>query len=151
MKRHLLDQEAPGLATRLRSLPPEGQRKLFAAGVLFTAENLGDLSKTTSEVLDELRAQRELSRERAKFIMELSEMADDRYLLLLQQGSPEDEWTKLFCEARLLRGIAVAFGASPGEDIADAFYELIKAVEDPRETLRLIQSELDADPKLSSL
>lgn len=51
-----------------------------------------------------------------------------------------------FSETRLLRGIAVGFEASPGEDISDAVYELIKAVDDPRETLRLIEAELDADP-----
>lgn len=151
MKRHILDQKAPGLAARLRSLPPNHQRKLLAAGALFTAEKLGDLSKATSEVLDELRAERELWRGWAKFVLGLSEMADDRYLLLRQQGYPEDQWTRLFSEARLLRGIAVGFGVSPGDDIADAFYELIKAVDDPRETPRLIESELDGDPRLSCL
>jgi len=65
MNWHILDQDAPGLATRLRSLPRDRQRKILAAGSLFTAEKRGDLSKTTAEVLDDLRELRLITPEQA--------------------------------------------------------------------------------------
>lgn len=142
MKTHILDQEAPGLAKRLRAVPPALQHRIVTRVSLVTAQKLANLQKTTSDVLDELRSQGKLSSERAKSVMALSEAADDEYFDLQEQGAPEEEWSRRFSEARLLRGIAVGFGASPQEDIADAVYELIKALDDPAATLQSIESEL---------
>jgi polyhydroxyalkanoate synthesis regulator phasin len=142
MKTHILDQDAPGLAKRLRAIGPELQQRIVTRASLVTAKKLVSLHKTTSEVLDELQLKGKLSPERAKSVMNLSEKADDEYFDLKEQGVPEEEWNRLFSEARLLRGIAVGFGASPQEDIADAVYELIKALDNPAATLQLIESEL---------
>jgi hypothetical protein len=144
MKPHILDQDAPGLAQRLRAVRPELQHRIVTRASLVTAEKLAGLHKTTSEVLAELQSQGKLSSERAKSVMALSEAADDKYFDLQGQGAPEQEWGRLFSEARLLRGIAVGFGASPQEDIADAVYELIKAQDNPAATLQAIESELAA-------
>ena len=142
MTTHILDQDAPGLAERLQATPAEIQRRIAARAALFTAEKLNDLHTTTIEVLDELRLRGTLSSERAKSVLVLSDRADDTYFELKERRAPEAEWGKLFSEARLLRGISVAFGASPPENIADAVYEFTKALDEPEAILRFIETEL---------
>jgi hypothetical protein len=139
---HILDQEAPGLAKRLGTLAPATQRAILGRASLFTAAKMPDLSTGTSLLLDALRSEGELSNEQAKAALSLSEMADDKYLELQEKGVSDAECGKVFSEARLLRGIAVGFGASAQEDIADAVYELTKALDNPTETIRSIESEL---------
>jgi len=97
MPTHVLDQDAPGLAGRLRAL----------------------------------------------------EAADDRYLTLQEQGAPAEVWEKWFSLARLLRGMAVGFGAAHSEDIADAIYEIAKSVGNSARLFEQIASEIGALPEVN--
>ena len=76
--------------------------------------------------------------------MELSESADNRYFDLLEKDEQDPEADRWFSEAHLLRAMAVGFGASPQEDIADAVYELTHMLEDPSEIIALIESFLSS-------
>jgi hypothetical protein len=92
--------------------------------------NIGTmLDAKTRALLDKMRSGGELSPHEALSAMRLSEAADDRYLTLQEQGAPAEVWEKWFSLARLLRGIAVGFGAAHREDIADAIYEIAKSVD----------------------
>jgi hypothetical protein len=139
---HILDQEGPGLAQRLRGLRPWNQRSVLAGASLLTAAKLADLDRSSSLLLDTLRSRGELSVEEAKSAMALSEAADDKYLKLQAKGVSDQQSQNVFSEARLLRAIAIGFGAPTQEDIADAVYELTKALDDPTDIIRFIESQL---------
>jgi hypothetical protein len=129
MSTHVLDQDAPGLAGRLRALSSESQHKVVVKAALFAAQRMSELDATTEVLLDKMRSSGELSPQEAVSAMVLSEAADDRYFRLREQGAPAGVWQKSFSLARLLRGIAVGFGVSPQEGIADAIYEIAKALD----------------------
>jgi hypothetical protein len=139
---HILDQEAPGLAERLRALEPANQRAVLVRVALFTAARLSGPGTGTSLLLEALRSHGELSAAETKSAMSLSELADEKYFQLQEKGRAECE--KSFFEARLLRGMAVGFGASAQGDIADAVYELAKATDDSAETIKFIESGLNS-------
>jgi hypothetical protein len=142
MTTHVLDRDAPGLAIRLRALKPESQRTVLVKAALFAAQTIPGLDPNTQTVLDEMRFRGELSPQELVFAMHLSEAADDRYLTLQEQGAPVEAWGKWFSQARLLRGIAVGFGAAPKEDIADAIYEIVKSVDNPAVLFGQLASEI---------
>lgn len=129
MSTHVLDQDAPGLAGRLRALRSESQHKVVVKAALFAAHRMSELDANTEELLNKLRISGEMSRQEAVSAMVLSEAADDRYFKLQEEGAPAGVWQESFSLARLLRGIAVGFGASPREDIADAIYEIAKSLD----------------------
>jgi hypothetical protein len=146
MPTHVLDQDAPGLASRLTALKPENQRKVLVKAALFAAESITKLDAKTQTALDDMRFRGELSPQEAIFAMHLSEAADERYLTLQEQGAPADVWGNWFSQARLLRGIAVGFGAAPKEDIADAIYEIAKSIDNPAGLFQHIASEMRTLP-----
>jgi hypothetical protein len=74
----------------------------------------------------------------------LSQAADDRYFALQHKQAPEKEWQAAFSRARLLRSMAIIFGAVPGEDAADAVYELTRCQADPSGIILSIESEISA-------
>lgn len=144
---HVLDEDAPGLAGRLRALNPERRRKVLVKTALFAAQGIPELDAKTAALLDDLRFRGELSAHEAAFAMHLSEAADDRYLTLQGQGAPAGEWGQWFSLARLLRGIAVGFGAAPKEDIADGIYEIAKSLDNPASLFEQIASEISSSPE----
>ena len=140
---HLLDQEAPGLAQRLRSLPPKAQRAILVKSCLRAAATLANLGSQTLELVKAIQSRGELSRHEAQLALALTETADDKYFALAARQAPADAWLQVFSEARLLNAMAITFEAAPGEGPADAIYELRKTTEDPSRFLKFIDSEID--------
>jgi hypothetical protein len=132
----------------LRALTPESQRKVLVRAALFAAQSISELDAETRALLDKMPSGGELSAQEALSAMRLSEAADDRYLALREQGVPAEVWEKWFSLARLLRGIAVGFGAARREDIADAIYEIAKSVDNSARLFEHIASEIGALPKI---
>ncbi len=119
MTTHVLDQDAPGLAGQLRALKSENRRKIVVKASLFAAHRVSDLDANTEALLDKMRSSGGISHQEAVSLMVLSEAADNQYLQLREQGAPAKIWGKAYSQARLLRGIAVGFGAAPKEDVSD--------------------------------
>lgn len=142
MSEHVLDQDAPGLAARLRALSSESQHKVVVKAALFAAHRMSELDANTGVLLDKMRSRGELSPQDAVTAMVLSEEADDRYFTIQMEGAPAAVWQKSFSLARLLRGIAVGFGALPQEDIADAIYEIAKSLDNSASLLQDIASTI---------
>jgi hypothetical protein len=92
---------------------------------------MSELDGNARELFDKMRVCGGVSPQEAISAMALSEAADDQYLdlKLREEGAPEEVWGKWFSLARLLRRIAVGFGAELKEDIADAIYEIAKSVD----------------------
>jgi hypothetical protein len=143
MREHILDQDLPGLTRKVRALSGERQRQILIRAAKFAAEKAGDLDPQLLSVLHRLEAGWMPSIEEAKSIMTMADATDDRYFELLNSGLTEEQWGKDFSSARLLRGIAVGFGASSREDIVDAIYEIVKSLRDPSDLLSLVTSELE--------
>lgn len=142
MTTHVLDQDAPGLAGQLRALKPENQRKIVVKASLFAAHGISDLDANTEALLGKMRSSGEISPQEAASAMVLSEAADNRYFKLQEQGAPAEVWGKSYSLARLLRGIAVGFGAAPNEDVADAIYEIAKSIDNSASLFEHIASEI---------
>jgi hypothetical protein len=141
---HILDQDAPGLANRLRGLKSENRHKVVVSASFFAARGMSDLGANTEALLDRMRACGEISAQEAESAIVLSGEADDRCFKLQEEGAPADVWGKSYSLARLLRGIGVGFGGEPKEDIADAIYEIAKSVDNSAGLLEHIASEIDA-------
>jgi hypothetical protein len=146
MTTHVLDQDAPGLAGQLRALKSENRRKIVVKASLFAAHGVSDLDANTEALLDKMRSSGEISPEEAVSLMVLSEAADNQYFKLREQGAPTEVWGKVYSQARLLRGIAVGFGAAPKEDVADAIYEIAKSVDNSACLFEQIVSEIGPSP-----
>jgi hypothetical protein len=114
----------------------------MARASLFAAGRIGDIGHDASRLLEALRSNGELSREQTVAAMTLSKIADNRYLELQARGASKEEWVGCFSEARLLRGMSVGFCGTAHEGIADAVYELTKALNEPAALIQFIESEL---------
>jgi hypothetical protein len=141
---HILDQDAPGLAERLRALRLDVRQAIFVKACISATASLKNMDSETAEFVDALRSRRELSKNQAAAALSLSEAADDRYLALLQRSAPTKERLADFSKARLLKSMAIMFGAVPGEGVADAVYELTKIQDDPSGIIGLIESDIDS-------
>jgi hypothetical protein len=146
---HVLDQDAPGLASQLRTLKSDNQRKIVVKASLFAAHGMADLDARTEALLGKMRSSGEISPQEAVSLMVLSEAADKQYFKLREQGAPAAVWGKSYSQARLLRGIAVGFGAAPKEDIADAIYEIAKSVDNSASLFEHIASEISPSPEIN--
>lgn len=140
---HLLDQEAPGLAQRLQFLPPTARRAILVKSCLRAATALANLDSQTLELLNAIQSRGELSKQEAQSALALAEASDDKYFALAAKQAPADAWLRVFCEARLLKAMAIVFEAAPGEGPADVIYELSKTTEDPSPLLKFVDSEID--------
>ena len=148
MSTHVLDQDAPGLAGRLRALSSENQRKVVVKASLFAAHRVPSLDANAQMLLDKMRSSGEISPQEALTAMVLSQAADESYFKLQVEGAPRAVCQKSFSLARLLRGIAIGFGASPNEDIADAIYEIAKSLDNSASLLEDIASEMGQSPEI---
>lgn len=137
---HVLDQDAPGLAERLRTLPAEIQQDLLAKACLRTAEGADYSDPIVTECLAELRSRGALSERLAAAAVSASKRADEQYIAATAQTTSGHESLRIFSVARLLRAMGIAFGAVPDEGPADAVYELTRAVDDPSTVIGSIQS-----------
>lgn len=139
---HVLDQEAPGLAGRLKSLPPEARREVVARGCQLAAGRLADLGPEVRDLLGAISASGALSDAQVAEAGALAEAADGRYSELQEEGAPEQEWLAWFSKARLLTAISAGFGGADWGDAADAVYELCSTSDDPSELIALVESEV---------
>jgi hypothetical protein len=138
----ILDHEVPGLADRLRALPPNAKDSVISEASLFVAGTMTELGAETLLVLQTLRTRGRLTLEQAEHALLLSEATDDWYFQLQAEGAPQEEWERAFSEARLLRGIAVGYDASKEEDVSDSICELMKAQDAPEELIQLVLSQV---------
>ena len=75
MPKHVLDQDAPGLAGRLRALKSESRRKVVVKASLFAAQRMSELDANTQALLDKMRFCGEVLPQDAISAMVLSEAA----------------------------------------------------------------------------
>lgn len=148
---HPLDQNAPGLAQRLESLTARTRRAILSKACLRAASGVAGLEERTVELVRAIQSGGGLSLEQAKQAMSLADVADNKYFELHQRSAVAEVWLKVFSEARLLTGMAIAFGAVPTQGAADAVYELSKSCPDPESLLCFIDSEIDLAGKLDGL
>ena len=139
---HILDQEAAGISRRLRELSSQSQRAIASKAAIWAAGRLSNLEDAEISVIQALESSGDLSLDEAKVLMNSAEAADEKYFELQAQGAHRWEWEEYFFKARLLRGLAVAFGSPnlPQEDIADAIYEMCHSMDSPRDFLSYIES-----------
>src|SRR5581483_10355845 len=141
---HILDQQAPGVARRLRSLSVDQRRRIVARACELVSQSIGDLDRPLRELLGTIRSECALSAGDVEEARSLAEQADESYFSLKEEGAEESLWMRCFARARLLTGIAFAFGGENWKDAADGLYELFACREDATELLELVQFELDA-------
>lgn len=143
----LLDQEAPGLADRLRPLSSKTRRNILAEACILVGETLGDLEEAVQLLLDTLRSHKDLSGEQIASAASLTEAADNRYFQLQEQNVPESEWLHWFHKARLLEAMSIGFGEPTPEDTADAVYVLCKTCDDPSKLIKSIEANIDSQSR----
>ncbi len=141
---HVLDQEAKGLAWKLRSLSLENRRHILAEAFKLASETITGLEPAVHVLLKAISDSNMLSETQVAEAKSLAETADERYLNLQEEQAPESEWLNWFSTARLLTAIAKGFGGSSWNDMADAVYELSKTRDDPSEIITFIESRIEA-------
>lgn len=141
---HILDQEAPGLADRLRSLDSQVSREILVRACIFASETLGEPEARVHSLLNDLRNNKMLTSLQAVEAASLAEAADSKYFALQREGASVEEWSKWFSLARLLTAISISFREMPHCDAADAVYELCHTQDDASALINLIQSDVEA-------
>lgn len=138
-----LDSIAPALAARFRQASADKRRQaaLLACQYATTAVWL-----VTPEVGEALVVLQGLATATSSLRQRLEEMAvdfDDQYFRLDEQGDPanKDEALRLFSKARATS--ALAFALSGEDQLHEALYEAVAAVNDPEELTRLVDSILN--------
>jgi hypothetical protein len=138
-----MDQNAPRVAGRLRSLSPEIRHNILAKACCFSAARLGDVDAKVSELLNAIQTNGKLSREQADKAVSFAAAAGDRSFELEEQCAPRREWLKPLSEARLCTAIAMAFGPDSLDD-SGAFYELLKSLDHGSGLESFIEAEISA-------
>ena len=141
---HVLDQEAKGLADKLRSLSLENRRRILAEASKLASESIKDLEPRAYALLKAISDNNMLSEAQVAEARSLAESADERYLALQEEQAPESEWLNWFSKARLLTAMAAGFGGSSWSDTADAVYELSKTRDDPSQIIAFTESKVEA-------
>ena len=140
---HILDQEAPGLAERLRLLPLESRRRVLARCCRRASEAITDLELAICNILKTISGDSVLSEVQIAEARNLADAADEQCRILQQQGWAATEWLNWCAKARLRTAIACGFGGTSWSDTADAVYELSKTQDDPAEILALVDLEIE--------
>jgi hypothetical protein len=141
---HLLETVVPGLARRLQALPPEHRREVAVLACASASKNIRVIEPPVQRLLRlvaERHALLDSDVEEAKL---LSDAADERYFGLREEGGDEVVWLDWFYKARLLRGIARAFGKESADRCADAIYEFLNTTNDPTSVIRVVEAALRA-------
>lgn len=140
----LLDQEAPGLAKKLQSLPLEIRRNILARACLAASECLTDLEPSVQRLLRSLNTSHLLSPDDITKAKSLAEAADGAYLELQGRGKDNGKALKFFSEARLLNAMVTGFGGVLPKDTTDAVYEICKVCDDATRVIGVIESDVNA-------
>ncbi|HEV8486393.1 MAG TPA: hypothetical protein VGV87_22810 [Blastocatellia bacterium] len=139
---HVLDQEAEGLANRLRSLTLEERRRVLAKSCLLACETIFALEPAVLDLLNSISVENAISQNQIVWATSLAHAADEEYITLRERGASEAEWLNSFAKARLLTAIAGGFSGNLWTDTADAIYELCKTRDDPSSIINLVESEI---------
>jgi hypothetical protein len=139
-----MTDNAPFLAKRLRRLDPEVRRSILARSCLFSADTLGEFEPAVAEVFLTLKSQGGLTPEQAASALRLGEAAGKKSFQLEEDDAPREAWIKPFSEARILKALAIAFGAMPEEEDVVAVYELLKSQDHGSALETYLANEIDA-------
>jgi hypothetical protein len=141
---HLLDREAPGLTEKLRSLSADNRRRILTKIIQVASETIVNVEPAVELLLMAIASNQSLSEMQVAESNSLAEAADEQYFTLQGRNRPENEWLPWFFKARLLSGIAAAFGGDSANDAADAVYELSKSRRDASSIFAAVESEMKA-------
>jgi hypothetical protein len=140
---HILDQEAQGLADKLRPLSLGERRRILSSACQLASQTVRSVEPRVRELL-QAASTNVLSPAQIAEAKSLADLADEQYLTLQNQEAQEAEWLNWFSKARLLTAISIGFAGYSWNETADAVYELCKTRDDPSEIISLIESEIKA-------
>lgn len=124
-----MDENAPVLAKRLRTLKPEVRRSILAKACVFSAGHMGEVDPAVAVLLKAVQSEGQLSPEQVATALSLADAAKKRSFQLEEEDAPRHVWLKPFSEARLLIALATVFDPPADQDEASAIYELLTSQE----------------------
>ena len=99
-----MDENAPRLAKRLRTLKSDVRQAILVKACLFSAAMLGQLDAEVQDMLRSVEANGRLSSEEVSKALALAEAEKDKSYALEEQNAPREKWVKPMSEAsRTLR------------------------------------------------
>lgn len=140
----ILDQEAPGLSSQLRSLSLEQWRHVVAKACERVSHSIEGLEPSFHALLRSAIDDNALSPEQVAEARTYAEVADDRYFTLQEQNAAQATWRNWFAKARLATALADAFSGTSSDKAADAVYELCFVEEDKSAVVKLVRSEVES-------
>ena len=138
----LLDQEAPGLSSKLESLSLGARRTILASACLHASKCMNEPGPSISHLLEKLKAQGVLSVDEIAEATSLAETADAKYFELKTKDLDHAKMLESFSEARLLTAMAIGFKGTSPRDTSEAVYELSKVCSDPSSLIKAIESNI---------
>ena len=133
---HRLDSRAPELAKALRGAPLALQRRAVIVACEVATARVGLDADDVVAALGALRTDSGVDPALRLRLEALATRLDDEYLGLAQLGdAPKKGVLSLFFKARAASALVFAF-STDAEQLHEAIYEAIAAVEDPSEVIR---------------
>ncbi|HEV8379259.1 MAG TPA: hypothetical protein VGP99_10445 [Tepidisphaeraceae bacterium] len=141
---HILDQDSPGLATKIEALPLSQRRNLVAVGLRVAMQPFGNLEPSISSLVQTAIENKALSEAQVAEARLLEEWADDKYFSLRADGVAEAIWLEWYYKSRLVAGVVSGFGGTSWSETADALYELCLTRDDPSDILEAVWSVVES-------
>ncbi len=134
------------LASALRRASVDQQRDVSLKACEFAVERSGVCSPIVDQVLQLLRASRRVPSEWIHDLQALTQRLDNEYFDLQQAADEgrtnDDEWKRMFSQARAASALMFASGADAFEAASEAIYEAAATVDPSSEFLASISRSL---------
>ena len=141
----LLEQTAPGLPGKLRSLPPPQRRRVLVKACMELGRSLPDLDPSIEALIQSGLESLNLSSQQVAQFGDYAEAADERYFELREQGADEAIWKNWFAKARLATALAGIFAGDELEAAENAAYELCFVEDNNARAIGLIESAIKTE------
>jgi hypothetical protein len=139
-----LDSVAPKLAESFRRASSAKRKQAARVACELAAVSAGVAGQEIGLALDELRRGSAAEPALRHRLEGLAAQFDDQYLQVDEEGddNTKSETLRLFSKARATSALALALTDDP-EQLHEAIYEAIAALDDPDELVRVVESELE--------
>ncbi len=136
-----MDESAPILVKRLRTLKSDARHSILVKACLFSAAMMEQLDAEVQDMLQNLKANGKLSSEEVSKALALADAKKDKSFVLEEQNAPREQWLKPLSEACLLQAMVTAFRPNCKDDAA-AVYELLDTQDHGSKLTGFIESEI---------
>ena len=141
-----LETISNSLFTALRHAPENRQRAACLAACEFAVENTGIKSSTVDQALQLLRSSKPIPAELKQNLDTLTQQLDEEYFDLQEAAedgnASEEEWKRVFSQARAVSALLFASGENVLDAATEAIYEATTTVDDTQELLAVVLKAL---------